>query len=241
VEKGFKENKFSTEGMGEVDERRQERNWLAEELAAKSIRDEMVLESIRTVPRHMFVSPELADYAYYDVPLSIGQGQTISQPFIVALMMEALLPRREDRVLEIGTGSGYAAAVLSHLVQSVYTIERHAELAKKASERFAALQYDNITVQVGDGTKGWLEESPFNGIIVAAAGPAIPTSLKEQLTVGGRLVIPIGEEGQQKLLRVHRLSREEFQEETICHVRFVPLIGEEGWAEKNLKVTKEKN
>lgn len=217
--------------MGVVDERHQEREHLVEDLADQGIRDERVLQSIRTVPRHMFISPEMAAYAYYDAPLSIGQGQTISQPFIVALMIEALLPHQEDRVLEIGTGSGYAAAVLSRLVQRVYTIERHTVLAKEASERFAALQLDNITVQVGDGTKGWLEESPFNSIIVAAAGPAIPTSLKEQLTVGGRLVIPVGEKGEQKLLRVHRLSNEEFQEETLCHVRFVPLIGEEGWTE----------
>jgi len=218
--------------MREVDERQKERKCLSEELAAQGIRDKMVLESICTVPRHMFVSPELADYAYYDAPLSIGQGQTISQPFIVALMLEAMLPSRADRVLEIGTGSGYAAAVLSHLVHRVYTIERHAELAKEAYARFASLQYDNITVRVGDGTKGWLEESPFDGIIVAAAGPTIPKSLKEQLAVGGRLVIPIGEEGQQKLMRVYRSSSEEFLEETLCHVRFVPLIGEEGWAEK---------
>lgn len=227
------ENKRSTEGMGEVDERWPEREHLAEELVAQGIRDEMVLESIRAVPRHRFVSLELAEYAYYDAPLSIGQGQTISQPFIVALMMEALQLRQVDRVLEIGTGSGYAAAVLSRLVQRVYTIERHAELAKEARSRFAALQYDNITVQVGDGTKGWLEESPYESIIVAAAAPAVPKSLMEQLTVGGRLVIPIGEKGQQKLLRVHRRSLEEFEEETLCQVRFVPLIGEEGWAEKN--------
>lgn len=232
-EKEFLGNKLAAEGMSDMDERREERKWLAEGLVVQGIQDEMVLESIRNVPRHRFVSPELAAYAYYDAPLSIGQGQTISQPYIVALMIEALLLRREDRVLEIGTGSGYAAAVLSQLVQSVYTVERHAELAKEASTRFAALQYDNITVRVGDGTKGWLEESPFDGIIVAAAGPVVPKSLIEQLAVGGRLVIPIGEKGQQKLLRVHRRSYEEFQEETLCHVRFVPLIGEEGWAEKN--------
>lgn len=232
-EKGLKGNKLVGGKISALNERWEERNLLADGLVAQGIQDKMVLDSLRNVPRHKFVSPRMAEYAYYDAPLSIGQGQTISQPFIVALMIEALLPRRLDRVLEIGTGSGYAAAVLSHLVQRVYTIERHVELATEARARFEALQYDNISVRVGDGTKGWLEESPFDGIIVAAAGPAVPKSLKKQLAVGGRLVIPIGEKGQQKLLRVHRRSCEEFQEETLCHVRFVPLIGEEGWAEKD--------
>lgn len=217
--------------MRETDERQKERDWLAEVLAMQGIRDEGVLESIREVPRHIFVSSELEAYAYDDTPLAIGLGQTISQPLIVALMIEALQTRQEDRVLEIGTGSGYAAAVLSRLVQKVFTVERHAELAKDSRARFETLHYDNITVHIGDGTKGWLEESPFNGIIVAAAGPIVPTSLKEQLAVGGRLVIPVGEGKQQKLMLIQRLSSEEFQEETLCHVRFVPLIGEEGWAE----------
>lgn len=218
--------------MEKADERQRERIWLAKELAAQGIRDERILESIRTVPRHLFVSFELTDYAYYDRPLSIGLGQTISQPFIVALMIDALRIHPEDKVMEIGTGSGYAAAVLSRLVKRIYTIERHAKLAKEAQERFAALHYDNITVRVGDGSKGWREESPFDGIIVAAAGPVVPLSLKEQLAVGGRLVIPAGEKGQQRLLRVLRLSKEEYEEEVLCHVRFVPLIGAEGWEER---------
>lgn len=217
--------------MREIDDRQKEREWLAEDLAVQGIQDDRVLECIRKVPRHMFINSELEAYAYEDTPLSIGLGQTISQPFIVALMMEALQLRQEDKVLEIGTGSGYAAAALSRLVQNVFTVERHAELANEARARFAALHYDNITVHIGDGTKGWLEESPFNGIIVAAAGPIVPTSLKEQLAVGGRLVIPVGEAKQQILLRILRLSSKEFQEEILCHVRFVPLIGEEGWAE----------
>ncbi len=221
--------------MGKANERQRERLWLAEELANQGIRDIRVLESISTVPRHLFVSFELTDYAYFDRPLSIGLGQTISQPFIVALMVEALQTRPEDKVLEIGTGSGYAAAVLSRLVRKVYTIERHAALAKEADERFAALQYDNITAKIGDGSKGWPEESPFEGIIVAAAGPVIPLSLKDQLAVGGRLVIPTGEKGKQKLMRVLRLSEEEYLEETLCHVQFVPLIGEEGWEDKKAK------
>jgi len=218
--------------MKKADERQRERIWLAEELATQGIRDERILESIRSVPRHLFVPSEQVDYAYYDMPLAIGLGQTISQPFIVAIMIDALQTRPEDRVLEIGTGSGYAAAVLSRLVERVYTIERHAKLAKEAGERFAALQYVNITPRVGDGSKGWPEDSPFDGIIVAAAGPVVPLSLKEQLAVGGRLVIPTGEKGQQKLLRVLRISKEEYQEETLCHVRFVPLIGEEGWEDR---------
>ena len=227
----FKENKYIN-GMGEAAGYQQERNWLAAELSAQGIWDERVLESIRTVPRHMYVSPEQAEYAYYNAPLAIGKGQTISQPYIVALMIEAISPRQADRVLEIGTGSGYAAAVLSRLVHRVYTIERHTELANEAIKRMADLHYDNITVRIGDGTKGWLEESPFDGIIVTAAGPTVPKSLKEQLTVGGQLVIPIGEAGLQHLLRVRRLSLEKFEEETLCQVRFVPLIGEEGWDDK---------
>lgn len=221
--------------MGGIDGRQREREWLAEVLAVQGIRDDRVLESIREVPRHRFVSSELDAYAYDDTPLSIGLGQTISQPLIVALMMEALQPRQEERVLEIGTGSGYAAAILSRLVQNVFTVERHAELANEARARFVALHYDNITVHIGDGTKGWLEKSPFNGIVVAAAGPKVPTSLKEQLAIGGRLVIPVGEGRQQKLMRIQRLSSEEFQEETLSYVRFVPLIGEEGWSENKDK------
>jgi len=215
--------------MAGVDKWQLERERLVEILRREGIRDERVLQSIGTVPRHLFVSPEVEDYAYENVPLAIGKGQTISQPFIVALMAEALQPKPSDRVLEVGTGSGYAAAVLSKLVRKVYTIERYAELAEEAQKRFSFLKYGNIEVRVGDGTKGWEEESPFDGIVVAAAGPAVPPSLKRQLAVGGRLVIPIGDRTSQKLVKVVRLSHKEFEEKTIDYVRFVPLVGEEGW------------
>lgn len=213
-------------------ERQQERERMVEsQLVDHGIRNEAVLASMRTVPRHMFVRPDLAPYAYDDEPLPIDLGQTISQPYIVALMAEALEPAAGDRVLEIGTGSGYSAAVLSRLVAKVYTVERHQELAEQALVRFRDLQYHNIAVRIADGTRGWQEESPFNGILVTAGGPSVPQSLKAQMAVGGRLVIPVGIKGRQELIRLRRLSEHEYVEESLSSVRFVPLVGEEGWVE----------
>ncbi|MDX2169167.1 MAG: protein-L-isoaspartate(D-aspartate) O-methyltransferase, partial [Deltaproteobacteria bacterium] len=199
-------------------------------LAARGIRDAAVLAAMREVPREAFLSAELAEFAYEDAPLPIESGQTISQPFIVALMSAALELRQSDRVLEVGTGSGYAAAVLSRVAAEVYTIERHGELADLATQRLAALHYDNVHVRHGDGTLGWPEQAPFDAIVVAAGGPDVPPALLEQLAVGGRLVIPIGPTPRtQELVRVRRTAAG-LQREELGGVRFVPLIGAQGWA-----------
>jgi protein-L-isoaspartate(D-aspartate) O-methyltransferase len=199
-------------------------------ISARGVRDELVLEAMRKVPRELFVPEKLREFAYDDSPLPIADEQTISQPYIVAFMAEALLLKRDDKVLEIGAGSGYAAAVLSEIAAHVYTVERVGRLAKTAAERLAELGYDNVHVRHGDGTRGWPEHAPFDAIVVAAGGPQVPESLKSQLKVGGRLVIPIGSDQLvQELVRVTRVTETEYQSEDIADVRFVPLIGAEGW------------
>ena len=212
------------------DNRIPERETMVEEqLVLRGIRNEMVLKSMVDVPRHLFVPEGLRDYAYYDGPLSIGEGQTISQPYIVAYMIQALNPDKEDRVLEIGTGSGYAAAVLSRLVSVVYTIERLKPLAEEAEALLKKLKYENVKVYTGDGTKGLPEEAPFDGIIVAAAAPVIPKSLIDQLDIGGRLVIPLGDRNMQELILIYKDMDGIIDQRSLGGVRFVPLIGEEGW------------
>ena len=200
-------------------------------LQARGIHDPRVLAAMRIVKRESFIPAELAEFAYEDSPLPIAVGQTISQPYIVALMAEALRLEPGDRVLEIGTGSGYAAAVLAEVAARVYTIERHAELANTARARLAELGYRNIDVRCGDGTLGWAEHAPYQAIVVAAGGPEIPRPLLGQLAVGGRLVIPIGDARTQELVRVTRTGPEQYDREDLGGVRFVPLIGSEGWAE----------
>lgn len=200
------------------------------ELRLMGIRDESVLQAMRTVPREAFVSEEMREFAYHNVPLPIASGQTISQPLIVALMTEALELAPNDRVLEVGTGSGYAAAILSRIAKEVYTIERHPELADTAAEKLKRLGYDNIHVRCGDGTRGWPELAPFDAIIVAAGGPGVPPALLAQLRVGGRLVIPVGEDLEsQQLIRAVRRADDDYEYEELGAVRFVPLIGESGW------------
>lgn len=200
------------------------------QLISRGISAPAVLKAMGQVPREAFVPVDLAELAYDDTALPIGERQTISQPYMVALMIEALELSPEDQVLEIGTGSGYAAAVLSRIVEKVFTIERHEKLAEQAQARFRKLDYDNIHVHVGDGTLGWQEHAPYDGIVVTAGGPQIPDSLLEQLKVGEYLVIPIGNwKSTQKLVRVHRESQDNYQEENLGNVRFVPLVGEEGW------------
>ncbi|MFQ5459763.1 MAG: protein-L-isoaspartate(D-aspartate) O-methyltransferase, partial [Anaerolineae bacterium] len=162
------------------------------QLAVRGIADGAVLTAMAMVPREAFVDPDLAEYAYDDAPLPIDAGQTISQPYMVALMLEALEVRPSDRVLEVGTGSGYAAAVLSMIAAEVFTVERIESLATAARRRLADLGHDNVHVRRGDGTLGWREEAPFDAVVVAAGGPEAPQALLEQLGVGGRLVIPIG-------------------------------------------------
>ena len=197
---------------------------------ARGVRSELVLEAMCKVPREMFLPADLREFAYEDSPLPIAEGQTISQPYIVALMAEALLLRGGEKVLEIGTGSGYAAAVLAEIAGDVYTVERHGPLAEKAAVVLADHGYDNIHVLHGDGTRGWPDHAPYDAIVVAAGGPKIPESLQAQLKIGGRLVIPIGSQTRaQELVRVTRLSEKEFKREDLADVRFVPLLGEEGW------------
>jgi protein-L-isoaspartate(D-aspartate) O-methyltransferase len=187
------------------------------------------------VPREAFVSRELASFAYDDAPLPIGDGQTISQPYIVAFTAEALQLTPNDRVLDIGTGSGYAAAVLSRLAREVYSIERVDALCRSATERLSELGYDNVHVRCGDGTLGWPEHGPFDAIAVAAVGPQPPPALLEQLVIGGRLVMPIGPDGSQTLMRLTRTSRTGYSEEPLVDVRFVPLIGAQGFTRRARK------
>ena len=198
---------------------------------ARGVRSELVLNAMRKVPREAFLPQELREFAYEDAPLPIEAGQTISQPYIVAFMTEALALQGGERVLEIGAGSGYAAAVLAEIAGEVYTVERIGQLAEKAAAALADHGYQNVHVLHGDGTKGWPEHAPYDGIIVAAGGPKIPESLKEQLKIGGRLVIPVGRDPKlQELVRVTRLSENEYHREDLADVRFVPLVGQEGWA-----------
>ncbi len=197
----------------------------------RGVRSELVLNAMRAVPREAFLPDQLREFAYQDSPLPIEKGQTISQPYIVAFMTEALALQGGERILEIGAGSGYAAAVLSRIAGDVYTVERIGQLAEKAASTLADLGYHNIHVRHEDGTKGWPEHAPYDGIVVAAGGPEIPESLKEQLKVGGRLVIPVGRDPRvQELVRVTRISENRYDREDLADVRFVPLIGEEGWA-----------
>jgi protein-L-isoaspartate(D-aspartate) O-methyltransferase len=207
------------------------RDMVANNIAARGVRSAAVLEAMGSVPREAFLPGNLREFAYQDTPLPIAEGQTISQPYIVAFMVEALALEGGEKVLEIGAGSGYAAAVLSEIAGEVYTVERIGQLAEKAASVLADQGYANVHVLHGDGTLGWKEHAPYDAIIVAAGGPDIPDSLKEQLTIGGRLVIPVGSDPRiQELVRVTRLSEEKFKTEDIADVRFVPLIGEEGWA-----------
>jgi protein-L-isoaspartate(D-aspartate) O-methyltransferase len=201
------------------------------QIAERGVRDTRVLDAMRAVPREEFVEPGSAELAYEDHPLPIGEGQTISQPYIVALMIEAAELRRGDCVLEVGAGSGYAAAVMSRIAEKVYAIERHATLAQPAQQRLQKLGFENVELRVGDGSRGWPEAAPFDAILVAAGGPQVPEVLKEQLTIGGRLVMPVGQqEFRQSLRKVKRISATEYQEEDLGEVAFVPLIGEQGWA-----------
>lgn len=216
--------------MSDPSFQKQRKHLIDVELRGSGVRDELVLQAMHAVPREEFVDENLRNLAYRNAPLGIACQQTISQPLIVAIMTAALELSPGDRVLEIGTGSGYQAAILSQLAAEVFTIERHPQLAQSARDRLARLGYHNVHVREGDGTRGWLEEAPFDAIVVTAAGPSVPVSLKKQLKVGGRLVIPVGQESyDQSLLRVIRQSEDQFVEENLGGVRFVPLIGEEGW------------
>jgi len=201
---------------------------VSEQLIPRGISDPAVLEAFGRVPRHSFVSPAFEDGAYADHPLPIGGGQTISQPYMVALMTECLRLGREDRVLEIGTGSGYQAAILAEICARVYTVERDAALLEASKEVLLRRGYANIEFKRGDGTLGWPEEAPYDGIVVTAGAPHVPRALKEQLAEGGRLVIPVGSMFSQMLVVVTR-SGDEYISKNVCGCMFVPLVGEDGW------------
>jgi protein-L-isoaspartate(D-aspartate) O-methyltransferase len=202
------------------------------QLKARGIFDEGVLAAFSRVPREDFIAPELREYAYEDRPLTIGCSQTISQPYIVASMLQAAELRPEDRILEIGTGSGYQTALLAEIVSSVVSIERHADLAQVARERLSRLGYTNVEIVIGDGTLGYAPEAPYDAILVSAAAPQIPQALAQQLAIGGRMVAPVGRRDLQDLVLVRK------DEEGLRHIRldgcaFVPLIGEEGFPERS--------
>jgi protein-L-isoaspartate(D-aspartate) O-methyltransferase len=201
-----------------------------DQIIPRGVRGPRVLDALRQVPRHRFVPPEYLDMAYTDGPLPSGQGQTISQPYIVALMSEMLELEGDETVLEVGTGSGYQAAVLAQLARTVHTIERHAALAEKAEQVLQELGVRNVAVHLGDGTLGLPRYAPYQAIMVTAASPAVPQPLLEQLADGGRLVIPVGGHGSQMLERWRRLGTE-FDQEQILAVAFVPLCGAHGWKE----------
>jgi protein-L-isoaspartate(D-aspartate) O-methyltransferase len=200
-----------------------------DQLERRGIRDPRVLQAMRDIPRHLFVPPDHQDKAYEDGPLLIGSGQTISQPYIVASMIELIEPQPIYRVLEVGVGSGYSAAVLSRLVAQVYGVERDGVLLAQAAKRFQEMGFFNIQVKLGDGTLGWEENALFDAILVTAGSPFLPKSLISQLKVGGVMVIPVGNREQQNLVRVVKRSAGHYQEKQLYPVRFVPLIGVEGW------------
>ncbi|MCA8969608.1 MAG: protein-L-isoaspartate(D-aspartate) O-methyltransferase [Planctomycetes bacterium] len=204
-----------------------------EQLVPRGIRDRRVLSAMSRVPRERFVPEHMVAYAYSDCALPIGEEQTISQPFIVAMMAQSAELSADDRVLEIGTGSGYGAAVLAELAGDVYSIERNTILARQSRERLQRLGYAHVHLRCGDGTKGWPDAAPFDAIIVTAGGPEVPESLREQLAIGGRLLIPVGRSPRhQSLRRVRRVSTDDYRNEGLGNVVFVPLIGEQGWHEE---------
>lgn len=201
------------------------------QLLPRGIKDPRVIAAMNKVPRHLFLDEALWREAYEDHPVPIGEKQTISQPFIVAIMTEALKLSGTEKILEIGTGSGYQAAVLAELAEQVYSIERLPSIAKRARRILDELKYANIVITIGDGTLGWKEHSPYDGIIVTAASPYPPKTLLEQLKVGGRLIIPIGDEFTQDLTLYIKDSNEDYSKESYGGCRFVKLIGEQGWRE----------
>jgi len=208
----------------DVTRERERQQMVAQQIAVRGVRDGRTLEAMRRVPRHLFVPPEVARQAYADHPLPIGHGQTISQPYIVAFMTEALGLDGDETVLEVGTGSGYQAAVLAEIVSRVYSIEIVAPLAKEAGALLKDLGYTNVQVRAGDGYQGWPEAAPFDAIIVTAAAPRIPEPLKQQLRDGGRLILPVGDAWQELVVVTRRGDR--YEEDRVLAVRFVPMTGE---------------
>jgi protein-L-isoaspartate(D-aspartate) O-methyltransferase len=207
---------------------KQRERMVSDQIEGRMIKNQRVLNAMRTVPRHMFVREEYHDLAYSDRPIPIGERQTISQPYVVALMTQLLALKGDENVLEIGTGSGYQAAILAHLAKEVYTIERHELLAERAAMVLKDLGLENVVVRHGDGSGGWPEHAPYDGIMITAAAPDVPKPLLEQLIEGGRLVVPVGGlRGQ--YLQCWRREGAKYTHDTVVPVAFVPLRGEHGW------------
>jgi protein-L-isoaspartate(D-aspartate) O-methyltransferase len=204
------------------------REMVARQIRSRGIRSTRVLEAMETVPRHLFIPSQFVPGAYNDEPLPIGEGQTISQPFMVAAMAEALSLEGNERVLEVGAGSGYQAAILARLAASVIAVEMQQTLAASAREHLAGLGYTNVSVEVGDGSAGWPAEAPYDAILVTAGAPEVPQPLIDQLAEGGRLVIPVGPPDQQELMRIIKREGRTTQQ-TLYACRFVPLLGRYGW------------
>lgn len=216
--------------MASTDFAENRRRMVDRDIAGRGITDEGVLAAMGKVPREAFVPDGLLEYAYDNSPLPIGEGQTISQPYIVAMMMQLAGAKAGDRVLEVGTGSGYSAAALAELGCEVFTMDRHAALVRSAAARLRRLGYKEIALRSGDGTLGWPEKGPFDAVIVTAGGPEIPDTLSRQLKPGGRLVIPVGEEERfQRLMVRRRTGEDSFADEDLGSVAFVPLVGAHGW------------
>ncbi|MGM0446496.1 MAG: protein-L-isoaspartate(D-aspartate) O-methyltransferase [Bacillota bacterium] len=214
----------------EDDYKNQREKMVKKQLIRRGIKDKRVLAAFREVPREKFVPENVKEYSYQDGPLPIGKEQTISQPYIVAEMVEALELDQTDVVLEIGTGSGYETAILAQIAKHVYSVERIESLADKAKKLLDELNYKNITIKLGDGSLGWPNsDKKFAGIIVSAAAPSIPESYKKQLETGGYIVIPVGSRALQNLYKVEKRSDNNFNKQSLGHVRFVPLVGEQAW------------
>jgi len=206
------------------------RNRMVEaQIARRGVRDARVLAAMRIVPRELFIAPTFRQLAYEDGALPIAEGQSISQPYIVAAMLEAAGLEDDSKVLEIGAGSGYVTALLGRVADKVFAVERHGALTEAARERLRALGYDNVELRTADGSAGWPEAAPFDAIIVSAGGPQVPESLKQQLAIGGRLVMPVGLEDEQRLVRILRRGLDDFTLRDLGAVRFVKLVGAAGW------------
>ncbi|MDZ7756479.1 MAG: protein-L-isoaspartate(D-aspartate) O-methyltransferase [Rhodohalobacter sp.] len=201
---------------------------LVKKIEEKGIKDQNVLQAVNSVPRHIFVDTAFENRAYEDSALPIGNGQTISQPYTVAAQTELLEVKKGDKILEIGTGSGYQAAILLHMGAEVYSVERHEKLYLNAKEILQELGY-RPHLKLGDGSLGWSAYAPYDGIVVTAGAPVVPEDLKQQLEIGGKLVVPVGDQKSQVMIRITRTGEDEFKEERLNHFKFVPLIGEKGW------------
>ena len=205
------------------------RRMVEDQVMARGVKDPRVIDAMLRVPRHKFVEQGLESQAYQDAPLPIGERQTISQPYMVAVMSEALLLDGTEKVLEVGTGSGYQAAVLALLADRVFSLERIPALARRARKILDACGYSKVNIRLADGTLGWQEMAPFDAIIVTAGAPDVPRDYLDQLAVGGRLVIPVGDRLSQVLMRITRTAEDEFEKEQLLGCRFVPLVGNHGW------------